>query len=128
MKTQTLTNTLFHFEHTQWKRELLFWVDELKFFNQELGEIVSKWTDKDVLAQLEHFQNQFIRQSEVIDTLLHDIRIHEDDMAAHLKKEENVLNVEHAKQHQAFHEKMNTQRNIYNDLKKDFFKYLSKNM
>ena len=93
MKTQTLTNTLFHFEHTQWKRELLFWVDELKFFNQELGEIVSKWTDKDVLAQLEHFQNQFIRQSEVIDTLLHDIRIHEDDMAAHLKKEENVLNV-----------------------------------
>ncbi|MEZ5006892.1 MAG: hypothetical protein R2728_03195 [Chitinophagales bacterium] len=128
MKSSTLTNELFHLEHGQWKRELLFWEDELSFFNNRLGEIVGKWTDKEVLAKLEQFQNQFIRQAEVIDTLQHDIRIHEDEMATHLKKAEDALGVEHSKLHKAFQERMKTQRKIYKDLKKEFFKYLSKYM
>lgn len=90
--------------------------------------MVKRWTDKNVLEQLEHFQNQFIRQGEVIDTLQHDINVHETNMATHDEKGENVINVNLAKHHLAFRGRMETQRKIYGDLKKDFYRFLSKFM
>lgn len=128
MATKTLSNELAHFEHTQWRNELSFWESELKFFNERLGEIVSKWTDKTVMAELEQFQNQFIRQAEVIDTLQHEINVHETEIAEHLKKNIDVLNIEHAEHHKSFQGKMETQRTIYADMKKKFFNFLSKYM
>lgn len=81
-----------------------------------------------MLAQLEHFQNQFIRHGEVIDQLQHEINVHETDMNLHDLKHENVLNSSLAKGHFEFRNKMDTQRKIYGDLKKDFFHFLSKYM
>lgn len=69
MKKEIIYNSDMHFEHLNWRRELAFWEDEIKSFKNRLVEIVKRWTDKNVLAQLEHFQNQFIRHGEVIDTL-----------------------------------------------------------
>ncbi|SDF02830.1 hypothetical protein SAMN05421636_11016 [Pricia antarctica] len=128
MKKEIINNSDLHFEHTQWRSELLFWEDELKTFNNRLEELVIRWTNKDVLAQLEHFQNQFIRHGEVIDTLQHDINVHETNMAAHNEKGEDVINVLLAKNHIAFRERMETQRKIYGDLKKEFYRFLSRFM
>ena len=60
METNVIFNSDLHFEHNLWRAELLFWEDELKSFNNRLSELVKRWTDKEVLAQLEHFQNQFV--------------------------------------------------------------------
>lgn len=128
MKNEIINNSDLHFEHKQWQSELAFWKDELKTFNTRLEELVERWTDKNVLAQLEHFQNQFIRQGEIIDTLQHEINVHETDMATHDEKGENVMNVDLTKHHLAFRERMETQRKIYADLKKDFYRFLSKYM
>ncbi|WP_053992007.1 hypothetical protein [Mangrovimonas sp. TPBH4] len=128
METLIIQNSDFHFEHKQWERELLFWEDELKSFNNRLEEVVKRWTNHSVLAQLEHFQNQFIRQKEVMDTLQHDINVHETDMAQHDKKSETVLNYDLAKKHFMLRERMETQRMIYHDLKKELFKFLTKQM
>ena len=128
MKTPVLYNSDLHFEHEQWRGELLFWEDELKSFTIRLEELVMRWTDKNVLAQLEHFQNAFIRHSEVIDELKHDINVHETNMSQHNKKDEEVLNTSLVKSHIEFRDKMETQRHIYGDLKKEFFRYLSKYM
>jgi hypothetical protein len=125
---EVLYNEDLHFEHTQWRSELSFWEDELKSFKNRLAELVVRWTDKTVLAQLEHYQNQFILHGEVIDTLQHEINVHETDMAQHSKLNENVINRTFGKQHVAFRNKMETQRQIYADLKKDFFRFLSKYM
>ena len=128
MKKEIINNSDLHFEHTQWRSELLFWEDELKSFNNRLEELVKRWTNKDVLAKLEHFQNQFIRQGEVVDTLQHDINVHETNMAIHDEKGEDVINVLLAKNHIAFRDSMETQRKIYGDLKKEFYRFLSKFM
>ena len=128
METLIINNSDLHFEHKHWERELLFWEDELKSFNNRLEELVKRWTNHSVLAQLEHFQNQFIRQQEVMDTLQHDINVHETDMAKHDKKMEAVMNFDLTKKHFALRERMETQRMIYHDLKKEFFKFLSKHM
>lgn len=128
MAKQLIFNSDLHFEHKQWRSELAFWEDELKSFTKRLEELVNRWTDKDVLAQLEHFQNSFIRQGEVIDTLQHDINVHETNMSELDAEGENALNQELVKNHNEFRNRMETQRHIYANLKKDFFKFLSKYM
>ena len=128
METKVIYNSDLHFEHKQWRSELAFWEDELKSFKNRLEELVNRWTDKEVLAQLEHYQNAFIRHGEVIDTLQHDINVHETDMSNHDIKDEDVLNTALVKKHVEFRNRMEIQRHIYADLKKEFFRFLSKYM
>ena len=128
MKTQVLYNSDLHFEHVHWRRELSFWEDEIKSFKNRLEELVMRWTDKDVMAQLEHYQNQFIRQNEVIDGLQHQINVHETNMSEHDIKHEDVLDCSLVKNHIEFRNKMETQRKIFEELKKEFFNFLSKYM
>lgn len=117
-----------HFEHLQWLGELEFWKDELKSFNNRLAELANRWSNKDVLAQLEHFQNQFILHGEFIDNQEKLIHAHETNMADHDKKEEMVINTGLAKNHLDIRDRMQDQRKIYANLKKDFYKFLSKYM
>ena len=117
-----------HFEHKQWRRELFFWEDELRSFNNRLNELVLRWTKKDVLAQLEHYQNQFIIHENTIKELEDHINLHETNIAEHTKKGEDVLNQELVKNHIEFRNRMEIERNLYNNLKKEFFRYLSEYM
>lgn len=126
METQVINNLDLHFEHKLWQSELALWEDELKSFNNRLSELVTRWTDKKVLVQLEHYQNQFILHKTAIDKLQDDINMHEVNMSAHYKKGEDVLNHLFVKKHIEFRNKMETQRQIYNDSKKEFFDFLSK--
>lgn len=66
-----------HSEHNVWRNKLSFFSDELKIFQNRLSEIILKNTSKEVLAMVEHFQNQIILNQEKIDLLKHDIKIHE---------------------------------------------------
>jgi hypothetical protein len=117
-----------HFEHKQWKRELDFWQDELKSFNNRLEELVTHWTDKDVLSKLEHYQNEFILHKGVIEDLLEAIEEHEIRIAAQTKTGLDELDMQMSKKHLEFRHRMETQRHIYAELKKAFFKFLEKTM
>lgn len=128
MKNELIFNSDLHFEHNQWKRELFFWEDELKSFQNRLEELVKRWTKKEMLVQLEHYQNQFILQDEVINTLQEDIHIHEISIAAASKKGKDLLDTALVKKHIEFRNRMEVQRHIYRDLKKEFFKFLTKYM
>lgn len=126
MKSEEIYNEDLHFEHKQWQGELSFWKDELRSFKNRLEVLSQRWIDEKILVQLEHFQNQFILHGEVIDSLEHEINVHETDMAIHHEKDEMVLNRNLTKNHFKFRERMETQRKIYADLKKEFFRFLSK--
>ncbi|QYA26966.1 hypothetical protein G3I01_16175 [Gramella sp. MT6] len=128
MKSEVIYSDDLHFEHRHWQGELAFWQDELKSFKNRLEELSNRWTDENVLAQLEHFQNQFIRHGEVIDTLEHEINVHETDLANHSKKDEEVMDRELTKGHFEFRQRMEMQRKIYAELKEEFFRFLSKYM
>jgi hypothetical protein len=125
---EMLFNSNMHFEHQLWKGELAFWKDELKFFNHRLSELVTRWTKKEVLAQLEHYQNEFILHGGVIEDLQESIEEHETRIAAQSKKSTDVLDVQFAKKHMEFRDRIETQRHIYAKLKKEFFKFLEKYM
>ena len=128
MEKEVIYNSDLHFEHEQWRRELFFWEDELKSFKNRLGELVTRWTNNEVLAQLEHFQNEFILHGRVIDDLLEAIEVHETRIAGQSKTGVDALDTAMVKKHLEFRNKIETQRQIYADLKKEFFRVLTKYM
>ena len=128
METKILYNSKMHFEHKQWRGELAFWKDELKSFNNRLSELVTRWTKKDVLARLEHYQNEFVLHGGVIEDLQETIEVHETSIAGQSKTGSDALDTQLAKKHFEFRNCMKTQRQIYAELKKEFFKFLDKYM
>lgn len=128
METEILYNSNMHFEHKLWEGELAFWKDELKTFNYRLSELVTRWTNKDVLAQLEHFQNEFVLHGSVIEDLQETIEKHEIRIAGQSAEGHEAIDVQLAKRHVEFRNKIETQREIYADLKKGFFRFLEKYM
>ena len=128
MERDVIFNSDLHFEHKQWRRELLFWEDELKSLQNRLNELVLRWTDKDVLAQLEHYQNQLIIQENAIGELEDFINLHELKISEQTKKGIDALDLQLVKKHNEIREQMDTQRNLYSDLKRNFFRFLSKYM
>lgn len=109
-----------HAEHGQWLSELSLAGDEIKSFQGRLEEINHANTDGAIRAQVEHFQNQFIRQREVIDILRHDIHKSENVL------KENVNGNETASDHRKAHEvdglsdRMQTFAQIFAELKTEF--------
>jgi hypothetical protein len=128
MKTQVVQNSDLHFEHKQWENELLFWRDEIKTFQNRLDELVVRWTDKDVLKKLDYFQNSFIIHNNKIDVFIDQIQSHEHNIFKHYELYEDALDRIYFKKHLEFRDKIETQRHMYNDLKKEFFVFLTKYM
>ena len=128
MESQVIYNSDLHFEHEQWKNELLFWKDEIKSFTNRLNEIVKRWTDDIVLSELDRFENNFMIHKVKIEEFLNEIQAHELNISKHYKKNEEVIDRIFFKDHLKFREKMETERKIYTDLKKSFFLFLSKYM
>ncbi len=127
-KTEVLFNEDLHFEHKQWQSELTFWEDELKSFNNRLNELINRWTNREVIVQLEHYQNEFILHGKVIDQLQEAIEKHEIRIAGQTQVGQDALDTVMTKKHLEFRNKMETQRQIYANLKKAFFHFLSKYM
>ncbi len=128
MKKELIFNTDLHFEHENWSRELRFWEDELRSFQNRLDELVTRWTDKDVLAQIEQFQNKFMIQSDALNSIENQIEMHETNMADHYMKNEEAMNKDLVKKHLAMRDRMEEQRNLFNGIKKDFFNFLTRYM
>ena len=128
MSKQNIYLSDLHFEHEQWLKELVFWEDEIGLYNKRLGEIVVRYTDSSVKAELEHFQNQFIRHDEVIDILKHDIRKHESQLVKYASEHPVAIDRVHFEDHTGLRERMDTQRKIYADLKDEFYQFLNRNM
>ena len=69
---KTSVNALHHLNN-DWLKELSFYKDELTVLQNRLGEVATKNTAKEVLAQVEHFQNKFIILNQQADYLKHDV-------------------------------------------------------
>lgn len=84
-----------HAEHVEWTSKLKFYADEILVLKSRLEELAAKNNDHEVMAQVEHFQNQFIVQKNNIDELKHAITVDEDHLKAEVNK--NPVAVDHRK-------------------------------
>jgi len=114
-----------HFEHEQWKSDLAFQEVTIDSFERRLEEVVSRWTDKLILRQVEHFQNQFILHREVIDTLKHDINSHEHQLSSFAATHPVAIDHVHFEDHTAMRERNETQTKLFNKLRKEYMRFLT---
>jgi hypothetical protein len=115
-----------HALHSQWMSAIMLAKDELSSFSLRLKEIDAANTGQDIKAQVEHFQNQFIIQKEVIDVLEHDIKTDENRIAENAK--ENVTAVEHRRvvEDQNIRDRMEIFKKIFGELKMEYQGFLGK--
>ena len=119
----TVSIDQFQEELASWKHELSSIKHELREFEHQLETFSSKDLAKDLLAEIEHFQNSFICQKEVIDKLRHDLP----DSRQKVQHIYNALrplssNDDHAAQ-EKLSDRMDTFRRIYQGLKQDFLAF-----
>ncbi len=127
MQTKPIFNEDIHFEHQQWERELDFYDDEIKIFKNRLAEILHKSQDREFLVELDHFENRFRIHHSKIEAFKHRIRAHEINMARHYQAGENAMDRVLYDYHLDFREQIQTEREMYNDLKKEFFHFVTMN-
>ena len=125
MKEELIFNTDLHFEHETWNRELDFWHDELESFQNRLNELVARQYDKDMYANIEKFQNQLNIHEGVMNSIRNQIQMHESNIADHYRKNEDSMNREMVKKHLEIRNRMENQRDIISEMKKNLFSFLT---
>jgi len=119
--------TELHLEYELWSKELTYWRDEIKVLEKYLLELDYKKIPAEAGAEVEHFQNQFIRHRDVVHDLRHEVAKYE-----HLIKDIERVNANEELQetllgiHTELREKINTGRKIYSELKEEFRTWLVK--
>ena len=108
----------FHGELQSWKHELSNFKQEIRHFEEQLGKLTGQNLSKELLAQIEHFQNTFICHKEVIDRLRH-------DLPDSRHKVEHIFHNRHGdhmtqKMEDDLKERMEMFRRVYEEVRSDF--------
>jgi hypothetical protein len=113
-------------EHDVWQDRLRFYKDEISHFNQHLGKLAITGGKTEVMASVEHFQNQFIRQKEVLDIIRHDFKQHENLIEAidEGKSTEPADGIQRL--HSVQRDKLEQFERIFHDLRNEFNIFLNK--
>lgn len=115
-----------HEENSTWTNSLQFYKDEIVILRERLSEIAAKNTNKEILAEVEHFQNQFIIQRNNIDEIMHLIKQNENAIIAEINS--NPIAVDHrkVKAHTEEKEQMESFEKTFNDLREEYNRFSAK--
>lgn len=116
-----------HFDHKVWLNSLRFYREELFIFQRHLEQFVRTSAVPETMAHVEQFQNKFIRQSEVIDELAHDIKKHDQALADQLTAKAPGMIYRPFGIHNELRERMDTFERLYMELKNEFRNWLAYN-
>ena len=125
MKT---TDTIFnqHAENATFTEKLFFYKDEIAIMKTRIAEVASKNSSKDVLAQIEHFQNQLIVQNDNIDRIKHDVAQCEKDLQANVNKNETATDHRKVAAHTSEREQVEGFEKHFNELRAELKTFLAK--
>ncbi len=123
--TNRVHSTDLHSDHHLWLNSLSFFKEEITILERRLEEVAKRNTEREMLAQLEHFQNQYIRQREVIDELRHDIKQHEHTLEKAVKEHATAGDHRLFPDHDELRDRMITFEKLYAELKGELMRWLS---
>lgn len=120
----TITIPKLHREYRIWVNELSFYKEEVVQFEKNLQAVVNKSTGRQARALVEHFQNRFIREKEVIDELKHKLHSSERQLAAFVKELSGLgLECIRMDNHVNLRDEMRTFRRRFTELKTEFRRF-----
>jgi len=114
------------YDHNIWENELNFYKKEIGIFETRLVEMLNRKPSRELLRELEQYQNQFIRQKDVVDQINHKIHLYDDELKG--IPAEIMLPVESREitKHKELEDDIHTTRKLYFDLRDRFSFYLAK--
>ena len=116
----------FHFDHKLWMNELKFFEMQLDVFEERLEEVVKGLSERTAFAEVEAFQNQIIRQREVIDELKHKFRLREKDLDTYANDKEIPADHILFKDHRKEREDMQTFIRLYQEMREKYMHFLER--
>jgi len=116
-----------HAQHAEWQNKIKFYRDELAELNKQLDDVVMSKPNQELMATIEHFQNQFTVQSEVLDIMRHDFKQHENAIEA-----EQAQSMTHgpslADDHKGHEERLSQFEKLFKELREEFGEFLHKDL
>jgi hypothetical protein len=114
-------------EHNRWLRGLNFYKTEISILKSMLTEIAGKNSAEDVMKEVEHYENQFIIQTNNIDQLSHDIHVNLSNISRQAQASSaGYIDGELLAEHTTFGEKYDSQETIITELTHSFRKFAEK--
>ena len=118
--------SLLNYEHFDWLKTIDFYKDDLSVLQKRLAEVSFKNTGKEVMADVEHFQNQIIVQRNNLEELSHGIyeHIHHvvEDSRVHAGRVAQPLVEEHGQKKDEFQSLMH----VIKGLRSEFNHFIAK--
>jgi len=115
-----------NYEHFDWLKAIDFYKDDLSVLQKRLAEVAFKNTGKEVMADVEHFQNQIIVQRNNLEELSHGIyeHIHHvvEDSRVHAGRVAQPLVEEHSQKKDEFQSLMH----VIKGLRSEFNHFIAK--
>jgi hypothetical protein len=111
-------------EHDTWQDRIRFFKDEISHFNHHLGRLAISGGRGETMASVERFQNQFIRQKEVLDIIRHDFKQHENLIEALEEGVSREPSEGIQRLHSTQREKLEHFERIFHDLRNEFNVFL----
>lgn len=113
------------FENKLNLNQLQFYKQEIEILKHRLEEVAAKNNKTDVMANVEQYQNQFIRQMEVNDELRHKINLHQQHLTGYAK--ENPVAIDHVlfDTNDALQAEMDSYTKLYSEMKENFYRFIS---
>ena len=114
------------YDHNIWENELNFYKKELGIFESRLVEMLNRKPTRELLRELEQYQNQFIRQKEVVDNVNHKIHLYDDELKGIPAEIMLTLDSNEITQHKELESDIKITRKLYFELRDRFSGYLEK--
>jgi hypothetical protein len=115
-----------HSENTEWTSKLNFYKDDIKIMTGRLEEVAAKNNSQEVLAEVEHFQNQLIIQRNNIDEALHAVKINEEALQAEIKSNPVAVDHRSVAYHAQEKDMIESFEKNFNDLRGEFNEFVGK--
>lgn len=113
-------------EQSSWLRGIEFYQDEIKIMRKRLSEVSGKNTSREVKERVEQFQNQFAVHDEQLKKLKHVVSNHAKNINSDLISHHGQLEQNTAREHDSTRDEFMNSEKLFNEMRHDFNRFLSK--
>ncbi len=115
-----------HAEHREWLNKIDFYYDDLKIMRHRLEEVAARNTNKSLMAQVEHFQNQFVIQRNELDEMKHAIHQAESGIAENVAQNGTAVNRRSMPDNVSMRDRIERFQKLFLQLRKELMTFVAK--
>lgn len=115
-----------HILAEDWRRELQFFSDELIILRKRLDEVAARNTGKDLMAEIEHYENKFKVMTQDYDELLHDVGAMESSLKGAAVSKPRYINTKMVEANSRVEDLMRVTSSDFYETRHKFYAFLAK--